>query len=165
MKIGNRNYKVKRSDCWLVFPARVLTVNVWTNQKMTYLIVEPIKFDNPQNLIVNQFQSEFLVKEIGDLDSTLLENDKAVNIWNLEVKFDSHRLFKLSKVSIKGKTENGEEVELNTETSFSGFEIWKENDYQFIVTEIESILNNISIPYKIIDEAVNDIVRIKINRA
>ena len=162
MKIGKRKYEIKNSDCWLVFPSTTLTVNVWTADEKTYLITEPIRLIKPQNLIIFKFKSDFLVEGIDDIDTTLLENGKAVEIWNQEIIFDDQRLFELKKVTITGRTINDDIVEVDTETTFLGFEIWKMDNYEIQVTEIENILQDISIPFETHDESENDLIRILI---
>ncbi len=162
MRIGNRTYEVKKSDCWLVFPSMTLTVNIWTDSETTYLLTEPIRFNKPQNLIATQFQSQFTIQEIDDIDSTLLENDKAIEIWNQKVVFDTPSLFKIQNVCISGETINNELVKVDTKTLFLGFEVWKMEGYQNQVKEIEKILKEISIPFNTTDEAGNELIRIEI---
>ncbi len=162
MRIGNRTYKVKKSNCWLVFPSMTLTVNIWTDNETTYLLIEPIKFSEPQKFIASQFQSQFTIQEIDDIDSTLLENDKAIEIWKQKVEFDVPSLFKLKKVSISGETINNDFVKVDTKTIFRGFEVWKKDGYQIQVREIEKILKKISVPFSTTNEESNELIRIKI---
>lgn len=164
MRIGNRIYKIKKSDCWLVFPSITLTVNIWTDKKTTYLLTESIRFKNPQDLIATHFQSEFTIQEIDNIDSTLLENGETIEIWNQKVKFDIPNLFKFKNVSVTGETTNKEQVEINSKTVFLGFEVWKMKGYQVQVKEIENSLREMLIPFKTTYEEVNELIRIEIKK-
>ena len=162
MTIGDKVYKDLSSDCWLVYPGGTLTVNVWTVEPNTYLITEPIYLKEPEILLESNFQLNFEIKEIENIDTTLLENDKALEIFNQIAQFDKPNLFKFKRVKIQGNTADEIVLQMDTETSFYGFEIWKMDDYKFYWNKIESSLKAIGVEFSTIDEVENDLIRIKI---
>jgi hypothetical protein len=162
MKIGDRKYQIRYSDCWLTVPNDSLTVNFWTDDEKTYLITEPIKLDNTEELFSNYFQSEFSIQSIDDIDSTLLEKDVAIDIWNQKISFDTTRLLEIKKVQLIGQTSKNETVQVDTETSFCGFEILKQNEYYTQVTNIETILRTMNIQFNKLYDIENNLIRIEI---
>lgn len=164
MEIGNRTYKDKSSECWIILPSFTLSVNVWTQLDNTYLITEPIALLDTVELLESGFESAFTIKSIEDIDSTLLEKNKAIEIFNQKVNFNSNYLFKISNVQIEGKTEDGDIVKVKIASNFHGFEIWKMDDFQSYVFTIEKVLSEKSISFTTTDEIENGIIRITFNR-
>jgi len=162
MKIGDKKYNIQSSDCWLVFPGITLTVNIWTNTPNTYLITEPIFLKEPELLLETNFQATFTIEEVENIDSTLLENDKPLEIFNQNVIFDRNNLFSLDNVRIKGNTTDDKAVQVDTKTCFSGFEIWKMEDYESYRSQIENMLRTLSVDFTTTDEIENNLIRIKI---
>jgi hypothetical protein len=164
VEIGPRQYKDKSSECWIVLPSFTLSVYVWTLFDDTYLITEPILLHEPDELLKNGFQSEFKIKSIYDIDSTLLEQNKAIELFNQSVHFNSNYLFGISSVEIEGKTINNDTVKVKTATRFDGFEIWKIDDFQTYETEIENILKERSFSFTTTHDIKNQIIKIELNR-
>ncbi|KAA5543950.1 hypothetical protein [Adhaeribacter rhizoryzae] len=162
MKIGEKEYKDITSDCWLVFPSSTLTINVWTEAPNTYLITEPIYLKELESLLESNFLADFEIKEIENIDSTLLENDIPLEIFNQVIQFNEPNLFRLKRVQIQGNTLDETIIQVDTETTFEGFEIWKMDDYKFYWNKIESSLKTIAVKFSTIDDVENNLIRIKL---
>jgi hypothetical protein len=162
VKVGDKKYDTKSSECWMIFPAMKLTIETWTYSENTYLITAPVSLADPVTLINSKFKSEFSIAEIDDIDSTLMVDGQSLDVWNQKVAFDCVRLFEVNHLNITGLTSNNEKVEISSTCSFNGFEIWKQDDYQQTVKQLEQILNELSIRFEKYDEVENELIRIKI---
>ena len=162
MKIGNRKYKVKSSECWLVFregynPQESILVEVWTEKTDTYWLVGPISISNFENFFQSNFLSDFILGQIDDVDSTLMECDKAIDIWNQKVNFDQSNFFNVQNVEIHGETSDNEIIRVSSSTYFAGFEIWKTGNYLGKIKDLELPLKKLDITYLFVDETENEI--------
>lgn len=161
MKIGNRKYQIKSSDFRIVTPDLHLTLDVWSTNPKTYFLGEPIFIENSKNLM-DKYEIGFANPQIDLMDSTLLENDNDLYFNDLQIEFDKTNLFQITNVKITGYTRENEKLTIDTKTHFSGFEIWKMDDYLQVQKEFEKWLEDADIKYEIEDDKTNGIIYLKI---
>lgn len=161
MKIGNRKYQVKSSDFRIVTPDLHLTLDVWSTNTKTYFLGEPIFIENSKHLM-DKYEIGFTNPQIDLMDSTLLENDIDLHFNDLRIEFDNTNLFLISNVKVKGITRANDKLTIDTKTHFSGFDIWKIDNYLQVQKDFERWLKNAQIQYDIEDDKTNGIIYLKI---